>query len=143
MAKVKKYQLVLEQEFDFDMLGISSHHNDYRLAWSLNAELGLHLELTEPYVVGHLKKGVVVNSSHSMYEFHDKENLVTYYLIRNKEAGKFLIPEKPSVDFFMFIHERGMVDLEPFGKKVRDVSSVLAIFHFEPEDLPSAQNIVF
>lgn len=143
MAKVKKYQLVFEQEFDFDMLGISSHHNDYRLAWSLNAELGFHFELAEPYVNSQLKKGATIHTAHPMFEYHDTENGVSYFLIKNKEAGKYLIPEKPSVDFFLFVYEREMIDLEAFGRRVRNVSSVIAIFHFEPEDIPSAQSLVF
>ncbi len=43
MAKRKKYTLELEPELDFNMIGICSHHSDYRLAWGINQHLGLHL----------------------------------------------------------------------------------------------------
>ncbi len=144
MAKVKKYQLELEDSFDFDIIGISSHHNDYRLAWSLNSELELALELSqEPYIVSSNKKGVMTHSEFPMYEFHDEENLLDYYLIKNKASGKFLITERQSIDFFMFICERGMVDMDEFAIKLRGISSILAVFQFEPEDLDSCEKLVF
>lgn len=143
MAKVKKYQLVFEQEFDFDMIGISSHHNDYRLVWSINAELGLKfVRSKEPYLLHSNKKRTAV-AAHTMYEYHCEEDQADYYLIKNKEEGHFLIPEKPSVDYFIFVCERDVVDMEKLGENLRNVSSILAIFHFSPEELESTENIVF
>lgn len=160
MAKHKKYELILEQEYDFDMIGISSHHNDYRLAWNINSQLGLSLELSkEPFIVNASKKGESVLVEFNMYEFQDKENHLNYYLIKNKrnapskplaDADKkksdgqlFLIPEKQSIDFFLFICEKGMVDVDEMTKKLRNVSSILAVFNFDPEELASAEKLVF
>lgn len=144
MAKTKKYQLELENECDFDMIGISSHHNDYRLAWCLNAELKLGFELSpEPYIVTSVKKTGHTHNSFPMFEYHDHDDMLDYYLVKNKNEGKFLIPEKPLIDFFLFILERGMIDTLEFGLKLRDVTSVLAIFHFEPEELNSAEKLIF
>lgn len=144
MAKVKKYQLELEEGFDFDIIGISSHHNDYRLAWSINSELDLGLELSnEPYIVSSNKKGTISHTEFPMYEFHDEENHLDYYLIKNKSNGRFLISERQSIDYFMFICERGMVDMDEFAVKLRNVSSVLAVFQFEPEELDSCEKLVF
>ena len=144
MAKIKKYQLELEEGFDFDIIGVSSHHNDYRLAWSINSEMELALELsTEPYIVSTNKKGVYSRVEFPMYEFHDEENHLDFYLIKNKSNGKFLISERQSIDYFMFICERGMVDMDQFAMKLRNVSSVLAVFQFEPEELDSCEKLVF
>lgn len=144
MAKVKKYQLELEEGYDFDIIGISSHHNDYRLAWSVNSELSLSLELSnEPYIVSSMKKGVSARTEFPMYEFHDEENHLDYYLVKNKSNGKFLITERQSIDYFMFICERGMVDMDEFAVKLRNVSSVLAVFQFEPEELDSCEKLIF
>jgi len=56
---------------------------------------------------------------------------------------KYLIPEKPALDFFLFICEREMIDLEDFVKKLRNVSSILAVFPFEAEEFDSAGKLVF
>ena len=62
-----KYTLSLEDDFNYDLIGLCSHHGDYRVCWSINERIGLRLQKSlEPFMVSG-KKGVV-NSSHSLYE---------------------------------------------------------------------------
>lgn len=142
MSKKKKYTLTIDHEIDFEMIGVCSHHSDYRLAWSINEKIGLHLsKCDEDYVVTD-KKGEVV-SSHSMYEFVDEENRLTYYLIKNKAQGKFLIHEKPAIDFFLFLHDNIAIDLDKLIIDLKTVPSVLGVYEFDPLEIGSAENIVF
>lgn len=142
MAKKKKYTLELDDDLDFDIVGISSHHSDYRLAWGINQELGLHLaKCDEPYCVTD-KKGTIV-SRHSMYEYADDSDRMMYYLIKNKHQGKYLIPEKPGIDFFLFLCDNWAVEISELVVELKAVPSVLGVFPFDPEELSSAENIVF
>ena len=71
LAKKKKHTLTFDQEFDFDMIGVCSHHSDYRLVWNINAKIGLQLAKShEDYSIMN-KKGEVV-SNYSMYEYRDE-----------------------------------------------------------------------
>ena len=142
MAKKKKYTLTIDQEFDFDMIGVCSHHSDYRLAWSINEKLGLHLsKCDEDYVLTD-RKGELV-SKHSMYSFDDEENRLTYYLVKNMNQGKYLIPEKPSIDYFLFLHDNIAIDLDGLMSDLKTVPSVLGVYDFDPMEIGSAENIVF
>ena len=142
MTKPKKHILTFDQAYDFEMIGICSHHNDYRLAWGLNEKIDTQLiKVEEDYVVSS-KKGVKL-SSHSMYEFKDPENLIEYYLIKNKNQGKFLIPEKPSVDYFLFLFENHLWDVEDLVSELREIPSILGVFIFDPEEFDSTENLVF
>ena len=144
MAKSKKHNLSFEQNFDFEMIGICSHHNDYRLAWSINSELKFHLEVSqEPYIADVKKNGIESRMEFSMYEYLDKENHLDYFLIKNKTLGKFLIPEKQNIDFFLFICEKEMIDVAELITKLRGVTSILAVFPFEAEEIDSAKKLVF
>lgn len=139
MAKKKKHTLELDKEMDFDMIGICSHHSDYRLAWAINQHLELHLEkCDEDYCLTDKKGGT---SDHSMYEYTDEGNRLSYFLIKNKGQGKFLIPEKPSIDFFLFLCENWAVDVTNIIKDLKAVPSILGVYPFDPEELASAQNI--
>jgi hypothetical protein len=142
MAKKKKYTLVIDQEIDFDMIGVCSHHSDYRLAWSINEKIGLHLSKCDEDYVLTSKKGEPV-SNHSMYEFEDEIDRLTYYLVKNKNKGKYLIPEKPSIDYFLFLHDNVAVDLDALMQELKTVPSVLGVYDFDPEEIGSAENIVF
>lgn len=142
MVKKKKYTLTIDYEIDFDLIGICSHHNDYRLAWNINEKIGLNLaKCDEDYVLTD-KKGETV-SSHSMYNFEDEENRLTYYLIKNKHHGKFLIPEKPTIDFFLFLHDNIAIELVELMNNLKSVPSILGVYEFDPIEIGSAENIVF
>jgi len=142
MAKRKKYTLELDDDLEFDLIGICSHHSDYRLAWGINNKLELHLsKCDEPYCVTD-KKGVVV-SSHSMYEYSDVNDKLVYYLIKNKHQGKYLIPEKPGIDFFLFLCDNWAVEIPELVVKLKAVDSILGVYPFDPEELTSAHNIFF
>ncbi len=142
MAKKKKYTLTIDYEIDFDLIGICSHHNDYRLAWNINEKIGLNLaKCDEDYVLTD-KKGEAV-SNHSMYSFEDEENRLTYYLIKNKHQGEFLIPEKPSIDYFLFLHDNIAIELDELMNDLKSVPSILGVYEFDPVEIGSAENIVF
>lgn len=142
MGKQRKHILTLEYEYDYEMIGICSHHGDYRLVWGINDKLSLQLEKADEDFVTVNKKGQHL-SRHSLYEFKDQENLIEYYLIKNKSEGKFLIPEKQEVDYFLFLRENNLDDTAELIQKLKAVSSVLAVFTFNPEEILSTENLVF
>lgn len=137
-----KYTLDIENDFNFDLFGLCSHEGDYRLCWSINEQLDLNLEKSlEPYMVSG-KKGNII-SSHSFYEWFDEEEGVSYYLIKNKNEGKYLIPEKAQIDYFLVIIEAGIKDPIDFLKGLKNISCVLTAFNFDPYELKSANRFVF
>jgi hypothetical protein len=142
MKKPKKNVLTLEQEFNFELIGICSHHSDYRLAWNLNEQLKIQLSKSDTDYIAVNKKGEIL-SSHSQYEFKDIENLTEYYLIKNNQLGKMLIPEKPSIDFFLFLVENHVWELPLLIQQLKSASSVLGSFIFDPTEIGSAENLVF
>jgi hypothetical protein len=141
MARRKKHILTFEQEFDFDMIGICSHHSDYRLVWNINEKIGLGLGKSEDYFV-HGKKGEEI-SVHSCYEFSDEENRLEYFLIKNKEQGHYLIPEKQSIDYFLFLCNNNAIEIDELIQKLKTISSVLAAYQFLPDEIASVGNLVF
>jgi len=141
VTKPKKHILNFGQVYDFQMIGICSHHSDYRLAWGLNEQLKTHLEKSDVDYVCASKKGLT--SSHSKYYYKDEENIVEYYLIKNKSLGKFLIPEKPTIDYFLFLYENQIWEIDEIIDKLRSIPSVLGVFKFNPEEIDSTEYLVF
>jgi hypothetical protein len=142
MARRKKHTLLIESELDFDMIGICSQHSDYRLVWSLNDELHLHLSKCDEDYHCTNKKGEVI-SSHSMYEYFDEENRVDVFLVKNKTLGKFLVSEAPAIDYFLFLCNNQFIATDNLISELKSVSSIQGAYDFVPEELPSAENLVF
>lgn len=142
MAKRKKHILALEPEESFEMIGICSHHSDYRLVWGLNTKTELHLTRCNLEYDITNKKGEVT-STHSMYEFIDEENRLEYYMIKNKVKGQYLIPEKPSIDYFLFLCNNNVIEVNDLIAELKTVNSILGAYLFFPEEIASSENLVF
>jgi hypothetical protein len=142
MSKQKRHLLSLETSVDFELIGICSHHSDYRLAWGLNQALRLQLAKSDDLFVITNKKGQI-SSEHPYYFWYDEENQVEFYLIRNKNEGKFLIPERNQIDYFLFLRENTILELEDVLDEIKTINSVMGAYIFEPESLPSAELIIF
>ena len=142
MSKQKRHVLSLETSVDFELIGICSHHSDYRLAWGINKILDLELTKSdEPFVI-QSKKGAIV-SQHSFYVFLDEVDHMEWYLIKNKSEGKFLIPEKNQIDYFLILRENVLHELDDLVERIRESNSVMAAYIFEAESIPSAELIIF
>jgi hypothetical protein len=142
MSKQKRHLLSLETSVDFELIGICSHHSDYRLAWGLNQSLRLQLAKSDELCAITNKKGQII-SEHAYYFWYDDENQVEFYLIRNKSEGKFLIPERNQIDYFLFLRENVLLEPEELLEDIKQINSVMAAYLFEPESLPSTEQIVF
>lgn len=142
MSKFKKHILSLEQDYEYEMIGICSHHNDYRLAWGMNQILSLHLSKAKDDFIVVNKKGIFV-SQHSYYEYKDEENMLEYFLIKNKHLGKFLIHEKPTIDYFLFVYGIEYDELDEISQKLKKLASVLAVFPLDPMEIESTENLIF
>lgn len=137
-----KYTLSIEDDFDFDLFGFCSHYTDYRACWALNEALDLKLVKSDESFMVSGKKGDII-SSHSFYEWFDDENLVNYYLIKNKNGIHFLVPELSQIDYFFAVKEAGYVQIETFLNKLKQTPGILTAFHYDPFELKSAKHLVF
>ena len=52
-----KHKLLLEDDYDFDLIGICSSHSDYRLVWGINNAIGTRLAKEEDFSILEKKNG--------------------------------------------------------------------------------------
>lgn len=136
--KTQRHVLTLDEEFEFETFGLVSHHPDYRVAFGLNEVLEIQLQKSEDGFVPEVKKGSP--ASHSIYEFID-EDFGAFYLIKNQSQGKYLIPEKPQIDFFLFVNQLNGVNERALMDKINQVNIILGTFYFDSDELPSLKYI--
>lgn len=98
---MKKSKLVIDYEYNFELVGVTTPAKGYKLAWEMNQRLGIHLVKQPDLIVGFR------NSEEKPFSFYAFETpLNRLKLFKNKpleqEAGKyFLIPEFPHYDFII------------------------------------------
>jgi hypothetical protein len=138
MTKTKKHQLIFDNDTDIEVFGVSSAYIDYRLAWELNLKLSIQLEKQSEKLTIEDRKTKQINSFF-LYYFFDEENLTKYYLIRNKQDNKFLVSDKPFVDYFLCIRDNNSFTEEKLLTEMRNMNGVVAVFPLESEDIEFAE----
>jgi hypothetical protein len=139
---MKRNKLIIDYEFDFELIGIISIAKGYKLAWEFNQLLGVHLIKQPDMVVGFKNNE---EKSFSYYAYETRLNRLK--LFRNKpndsDTGKyFLIPEFPHFDFII------LAQMEEYPKNdiinlVKTISSVQLAAFIPLEGLKSKSNFVF
>jgi hypothetical protein len=138
---VAKHKLTLDDDIDFELIGVCSDLTDYRFCWSINQALGIGLEKIEDYEVRHSKDGM---QFHSMYGFTDKEDHTEYSVIKNVSSGfKALVPEKQQIDYFMILKNSVVRSVDEIVQQVKTADGVRTAFVLDPEELKSKGNFIF
>lgn len=138
-----KFKLDIEYDYDFILIGISCHLNDYRITWAIGKAFEFQLEKSPKYLEGRKKKDVEP-SGHSIYEYIDEENYLEYYVISNRGEQSFLIPEQKQADYFLMV--RGTVSSQQkdeFTERLRKIDIIQMVYEINPEQLKSKENLLF
>lgn len=137
----KKHKLNFTPEYNFVLVGISSHENDYRLSWAINTALGLELAKTENLVI--LSKTSTVKAAFSRFTYLDQESMTTYNLISNRSHDAYYIEELRTMDYFLIVDgENDESGRAALLKKVKSIGIVHAAFSLEPASLKSKANLI-
>jgi len=133
MAKVKKYELILEDETTLEVYGVSSAFADYRLAWEFNQCLNVNLtKSNEVFEVRPNKAKELI--SFRYFSFFDDECLTRFYLIKNKQEQGVFHVERPMIDYFLVLRENYSFEKEILIQKIRKINGIVAVFDFPPDE---------
>jgi hypothetical protein len=140
---MKKSKLIIDYEFNFDLLGLSSAAKGYKLAWDLNQALHISLVKQPDLVVG-FKNNEEKNFSFYAYE----TQLNRLKLFKNKafdnESGKyFLIPEFPHFDFIILAAMEDQYAHQQLFNLIKSIPSVQFVATIPLEGLKSKSNFIF
>ena|SRR3990170_7016056 len=140
---MKKSKLVIEYDFDFELLGILSSARGYKLAWEINQALHIQLVKQPDLVVGFR------NNEEKTFSFYAHETqLNRLKLFKNRpseqENGKyFLIPEFPHYDFIILAAMEEQHSHQHLIHRVRSITAIQLVASIPLEGLKSKSNFIF
>ena len=139
---MKKNKLVIEYEFDFQLLGIITSAKGYKLAWEINKKLRINLVRQDDLIVGFRKAN---EKSFAHYSYETRLNRLK--LFKNKpvdaDSGKYyLVPEFPHYDFIILtqMEENSLQTLLP---QLREIPSIELMAPISLDGLKSKSNFIF
>jgi hypothetical protein len=146
MAKKK---LVIENDYDFFLFGISCSEKSYRLCFALNNKFNAAFSKTEDMEVcisplAGQEKFNIIQSKFPVFTFRNEEMFTDYRIIVNKSDNVFLVSEYKQADYLLMV-QGGMPQTEKNNilKKVKEVSFVLTAFDIDPKKIKSKENFIF
>lgn len=138
---MNKTYLKLSLDLDFVLIAITASLKDYVLCHKINTSLNFGFEKVDDHeVYFNIDEEPL---GFSKYYFFVEQGETEYYLINNRNAVGFLIPEMNKVDFFMVIHQ--YIDKEDLNfiltglNKLPDIQVAAQI---SPLKLRSKENLV-
>ena len=139
---MKKIKLTYNQDCEFVLIGISSHENDYKLAWSINNDLNLNLSKKENISVFNKKYSETQNFS--VFSHDDETNLTLYNLISNRCENGFLIKEYNKFDYFLQIYgELADTDIKKILNKLKLNNNIIIAFKLDLSKIKSIGKLIF
>jgi hypothetical protein len=137
---VAVYHLDIEEDYyDFELVGISSHEKDYRLAWAMNRKLNWKLSRRADIVL--VQK--YAESRHAQFRYVHPVEQTIITLIDNKTEDGFLLPELQQFDYVLKIDDAYKAADDAFYRKLRTVPFVLAVHVLDIARLKSKQNLIY
>ena len=150
---MKKSRLVIDYEFNFELIGVTTPARGYKLAWEINQRLGISLVKQPDMVVGFKN---AEEKSFSFYAFQTPLNRLKLFKNKptyaetasagestEKESGKyFLIPEFPHFDFIILaaMEEQHTHELV---HQIRSIPAVELVAPIPLDGLKSKSNFIF
>ncbi|MCK5822861.1 MAG: IPExxxVDY family protein [Bacteroidales bacterium] len=139
---MKKIKLTYKPDYDFVLIGISSHENDYKIAWSINNILNINLSKKKDITV--FNKKYSETQSFSVFSHNDETRLVLYNLISNRCENGFLIQEFNMFDFFIQIYgEQSESYIKKLLNKLKKDNNIILAGKLDLSKIKSAGKLLF
>ena len=138
---MKKTRLIIDCEYPFELIGISSSVKLYKLAWALNNELGIRLIKDGDYQL-ELKAGEM--ATFCSYKYAIEESSFELFRNRSMETeGAYLLPEMIHFDYIIKLSQNSQTFAkEVILKQLKEMKWIEYISALEVEKLKSKDNFL-
>lgn len=138
---MNKTYLKLSLDLDFVLIAITASLKDYMLCHKINTNLHFEFEKIDDHEVYFNVDEEPL--AFSKYYFFVEQGEIEYYIVSNRNAEGFLIPEMNKVDFFMIIHQYiDKEDLNFILAGLNKLADIQVAAQIDPRKLRSRENLV-
>lgn len=135
-------KITLPGENDFWLIGIASHDNDYRLAWSINNNLHLSLVKADNVLIYHDKYKQEISLSFYVQEVPDQG--LAFRLFANRGDNFFLLEDFKNIDYFLKID--GIITESRYHELLellRRIDVIMGVFPLQIDQIKKINRILF
>jgi hypothetical protein len=137
---MKTKKLRYKPEFDFDILGISSSENDYKISWLISS--CLEIEFIKCDDLKMLDDKEPEEQIFSVFENIPEGHGLKLKIVSNKGNLGYLITELKNIDYFLLIQKEESM-LNDLYAKLKSLPEIIAVFKLNPAELKSKEKLLF
>ena len=139
---MKKHKLKIKPVYEFLLICISSHENNYRFVWLLNNKLNFSFIRKNDIEIENKKFKELQNFL--LFSYYDEENDIQFNIISNKCQNGYFIEELNNFDYFIqIIGELTDIQINELIKKIKDTDTVNTAIKIDPNSLVSKNKFLF
>ena len=141
---MKKSKLIVDHNFDFELVGIISNAKGYKLTWEINRALKFNLVKAKELVLSFIDNNhlTILN-----YKYETENNKLLLIKNRGVESdgipGSFLIPELQRFDYLLWARSVDEFDLVLWIDKIKELRVIQYAIRIDIEKLKSKENLLF
>jgi len=138
---LSKHRFNFTYEIDFQLIGIVSAVQEYKVAFLLNQLLNLNFKRIEDWeVLLHKKKEL---QYFKQYYYKDELLKRAFYLIKNKAGGFYCLPEFAVLDYlFIWLGDMQGDELEYFHQQIKTLNVVSSAIQIKVNEIKNVENIL-
>lgn len=137
-------ELLAEEFFDQTLLlGIMAPMESHQFVWQVNQAMRFDFRINNEIEIQLTKKNR--NYFFSVFEYHEPNQTLFYYLYKNQYDGEYLLPEFKHLDY-LWLSKGDLPDSE--GEKalisdVRSIPGVQLVIELNNEKIRNKQHLIF
>jgi len=142
---LKKQSLKLSYYIDFEIIGIVSHLQEYKIAHHLNRELQLGLKRIEDWQVNTKNKVKKISNSAFFRQYFYKNDIsrCTFHLLQNKSLNEVCLPEFSIIDYLLIIFgETNDFFIKDISKKIKQLQGINSALILDTNKIKNIENIL-
>jgi hypothetical protein len=140
---MKRSKLIIEYEYDFDLIGLSTVLKGYKLAWEINQVLHINLVKQPDLAVGFKNNEEKTFSFYAHESLHNRLKLFKNRPSENEPGKYFLIPEFPHFDFIILAAMEEQYSHQQLVNLIKSIQDVQLVAAIPLDGLKSKSNFIF
>jgi len=141
----KRNKLIVDYDYNFNLIGMISPVKDYKLIWSINHQLNVKLVKNTDLILEYLDQQKLVISNF----LFETENSSLRILKNKAEDGdelkkSYLLPELKNFDYFLMLEGSGdTFNISEIEGKLKNLEIIQYLTKIDVSKLKSKENLVF
>lgn len=140
---MKKSKLLVEHQYEFELLGFVAPIKDYKMAWVVNNCLKIRLVKTKDFELQFLDDSQLKISQYILEKDHGYIQLLKNRSFNENGNVHYLIPELKIMDYFMLIQDLTFdLNINAYIEQLSKSNSIQNVVKLEVSKIKSKENLL-